>query len=217
MSWDGSWKTPFFDVNVANLDVGAADQKLLLTILATHDIKVDYEAVAASFGSHCTPRAVQERIKKLKIMAKNDDVSGPDSTPPKASTSAAPKAAVPKSKADAKSKVTDGNIQSRKKRKVNNGGTAAVNNDSNEAKNELGFDAKRKIDEMLVFNDGSDGHTVVKEEPFNFDGDLSDSGLSFHGIFAPLGCTSRGLRHASVVSALKAYFVFLVAVHKNKH
>ncbi|KAL8784693.1 MAG: hypothetical protein Q9195_008931 [Heterodermia aff. obscurata] len=153
----------------------AADQKLLLAILATHDIKLNYDAVAAIFGPHCTARAVHERIKKLKIMAKEDDDSSPDSTPTK-STAAAKKAVVPKSKANAKSKGPDGNVQTPKKRKTNNAGIAATKTDSGEGvkKGEPVLGDKRKIDEILVSDDGNDGHTPVKEEPPNFDGDLSD-------------------------------------------
>ena len=46
---------------------GAADQQLLLNILDEHTISVNFEGVAARLG--CTPRAVQERLKKLKKMA----------------------------------------------------------------------------------------------------------------------------------------------------
>ena len=46
---------------------GAADQQLLLTILSEHAISVNFELVADRLG--CTPRAVQERLKKLKKMA----------------------------------------------------------------------------------------------------------------------------------------------------
>ena len=58
--------------------IGDADQQLLLSILATHAIKVDFDAIAARVGPPCTPRAAQERIKKLKKMAKDRgfDVSG---------------------------------------------------------------------------------------------------------------------------------------------
>ncbi|KAF8245749.1 hypothetical protein K440DRAFT_645579 [Wilcoxina mikolae CBS 423.85] len=41
-----------------------ADQSLLLAILSTHRITVDYTRVAAALG--CTPRACEERIKKLR-------------------------------------------------------------------------------------------------------------------------------------------------------
>ena len=195
-------------------------------------------------GSHCTPRAVQERIKKLKIMAKNDNVSSPDSAPSKAFTAAIKKAAVPKSKANAKFKASKGNVLTLKKRKTNNGGIAAISTDSDEgsliesdstpskkahprAINRVKTTKpvlvnKRKIDEMLVFGDGNNSHTavkeedtVVKEEPFILDGDLSDSKLSFLGIFATIDCNAQGLRHVSAASASKTYFVLLVAVHKK--
>lgn len=177
-------------------------------------------------------------------MAKKDNVSSPDSTPSKAPTAATKKAAVPKFKANAKSKFPKGNVQTLKKRKANNGGIAAVSTDSDEgsltegdstpskkahsrAINGVGTKKpvlvnKRKIDEMLVFGDGNNSHTVVeeedtvvKEEPFIFDGDLSDSRLFFPGIFATIECNSRGLRHFSAASALKTYFVLLIVVHKK--
>ncbi|MCJ1336484.1 hypothetical protein MMC09_001760 [Bachmanniomyces sp. S44760] len=50
---------------------GPANQQLLLSILAAHDIKVDFGAVAARLG--CTARAVQEQLKKLKKMAKDQE------------------------------------------------------------------------------------------------------------------------------------------------
>lgn len=48
---------------------GDANSQLLLSILAVHDIKVDFEAVAALMGPNCTSRAVQEQLKKLKKLA----------------------------------------------------------------------------------------------------------------------------------------------------
>ncbi|KAI9850497.1 MAG: hypothetical protein M1830_007014 [Pleopsidium flavum] len=54
---------------------GVADQQLLLSILAAHEIKIDFDAVAANLG--CTPRAVQERLKKLKKVAGEQNSAGP--------------------------------------------------------------------------------------------------------------------------------------------
>ncbi len=48
--------------------IGATDNQILCYILASHSIRIDFEAVAAWLGPNCTPRAVQERIKKLKKM-----------------------------------------------------------------------------------------------------------------------------------------------------
>jgi hypothetical protein len=42
---------------------------LLLSILAVHEVKVDFDAVSALMGPNCTSRAVQEQLKKLKKMA----------------------------------------------------------------------------------------------------------------------------------------------------
>ena len=52
-----------------------ADQQLLLAILAAHEVKIDFEAVASRLGEHCTPRAVVERLKKLKKQAIGQDHS----------------------------------------------------------------------------------------------------------------------------------------------
>lgn len=43
-----------------------ADQKLMMAIIATHAIQIDFVAVAERLGNVCTPRAVQERLKKIK-------------------------------------------------------------------------------------------------------------------------------------------------------
>ena len=62
-----------------------ADQQLLLAILAAHEVKIDFEAVASRLGEHCTPRAVVERLKKLKKQAAAQDYSASSSAPmPKA-------------------------------------------------------------------------------------------------------------------------------------
>lgn len=52
--------------------IGEADQHLLLAILASQPVKVDSTAVAAMLGPACTPRAVEERLKKLKKKARED-------------------------------------------------------------------------------------------------------------------------------------------------
>ncbi|TKA64208.1 hypothetical protein B0A49_09166 [Cryomyces minteri] len=53
---------------------GEADLKLLLAILKTQNVTVDFDTVAQELSTPsvvCTPRAVQERLKKLKKMATN--------------------------------------------------------------------------------------------------------------------------------------------------
>lgn len=37
-----------------------------MALIATHAIQVDFTAVAGTMGNICTPRAIQERLKKLK-------------------------------------------------------------------------------------------------------------------------------------------------------
>ncbi|KAI9835961.1 MAG: hypothetical protein M1837_003573 [Sclerophora amabilis] len=49
---------------------GEADQHLLLSILQTHTIKLDHDAIAKQLGPQCTPRAVVERLKTLRRMAR---------------------------------------------------------------------------------------------------------------------------------------------------
>ena len=132
-------------------------------------------------------------------MAKNEDASSPDSTPSKTPTVAAKKAADPKAKAEAKSILFDGTTVAGKKRKTNKGGMLLSSDEGNilqggasvsqikdqfgavekAVKNEPALGNKRKLHEMLDVNDGNDTHTMVKEEPRNFDGDLSDSESSF--------------------------------------
>ena len=170
-------------------------------------------------------------------MAKNDHVPSPASSPSKASSAAAKKAAVPKVKANTKSKVTKDDMQALKKRKANNSGLAVANIDSDEGSLTEGEAAanqtnshsrainevettepslanKRKIDEMLVFHEDKDSHNGIKvEEPFNFDGDLSNSESSIPSIFASIACTFiacisiactfGGLQHVSAASSPK--------------
>lgn len=72
--------------HVISLELGDADQHMLLCILAKHQIKLDYGAIAQGLGEHCTARAVEERVKKLKKMAKERGFEGldADGTPKKA-------------------------------------------------------------------------------------------------------------------------------------
>lgn len=52
------------------------DRKLFLTILNHLDVKIDCNAASKAFeddGVPCTARAVEERLKKLKKMAQEDD------------------------------------------------------------------------------------------------------------------------------------------------
>ena len=48
---------------------GEAIEQLLLAILGAHDIQLDYAAVSKTLG--CTPRAVQEQLRKLKLKARD--------------------------------------------------------------------------------------------------------------------------------------------------
>lgn len=87
-----------------SVSLGDADQHLLLAILATHHVKLDYVAVAKRLGPQCTGRAVEERLKKLKRMARECgfDPSATDAdqdSPP--GSSVKPAAAPPPTKAEA--------------------------------------------------------------------------------------------------------------------
>ncbi|TGZ77003.1 hypothetical protein EX30DRAFT_398863 [Ascodesmis nigricans] len=46
-----------------------ADARLFLAILAEHPVKVDYKKVAERFGNGATPRAIVERLQKLRAKA----------------------------------------------------------------------------------------------------------------------------------------------------
>lgn len=59
--------------------IADADRKLLLAIISAQSVKVDSPAVASilSVGEvTCTPRAVEERIKKLKKIAREQGYVG---------------------------------------------------------------------------------------------------------------------------------------------
>ena len=47
-----------------------ADLQLLLTVISVHEVKIDYAAVTAALGFGCSPRAVEERLKKIKKRAR---------------------------------------------------------------------------------------------------------------------------------------------------
>ncbi|CAF9927639.1 MAG: hypothetical protein HETSPECPRED_006635 [Heterodermia speciosa] len=157
----------------------AADQKLFLVILAIHEIKVDFEAVARSFD--CTPRAIQERIKRIKLMAKNEGVSSADSTPSKPPKATVKDTGNMKIKINTKAKAPGEGVHTRKKRKTDNGGSVAVDT----SKKEITLAALREMDDMPVLEDDSDD-AVVKKEPFDFDADFdADADLSGISAFDP--------------------------------
>ena len=85
MTWNGKFHpisafVPVFDFTSFRLVLQAywrswlaeTHQKLLLLIIGLNKIQVDFEAVASAFGPDCTPRAVQEQLKKLKKKAKEN-------------------------------------------------------------------------------------------------------------------------------------------------
>ncbi|KAL4999277.1 hypothetical protein BDV10DRAFT_56857 [Aspergillus recurvatus] len=47
-----------------------ADAKLLVAIIATNTVKLDWKAIAEFMGTECTPIAVQRRIQRIKEKAK---------------------------------------------------------------------------------------------------------------------------------------------------
>lgn len=57
------------------------DQKILLALIPQIQGKIDYVAIATAIGEGCTERAVVERVKALKQMAKSGDGSGTSSAP----------------------------------------------------------------------------------------------------------------------------------------
>ncbi|GIJ84726.1 hypothetical protein Asppvi_003577 [Aspergillus pseudoviridinutans] len=58
-----------------------ADAKLLLGIIATSNVKPDYEALAKYMGPDCTVYAIQHRIRKLKDAGAAASADGDSSTP----------------------------------------------------------------------------------------------------------------------------------------
>lgn len=61
-------------------DLGT-DRTILLAILETHKITVDYEAVAHKIGNGCTAAAVYQQVNKLKKMAQtNKDIRNKPTT-----------------------------------------------------------------------------------------------------------------------------------------
>lgn len=196
MTWDGKSqqhlpiipRIPAYSNNTAT-----ANEQLLLTILATHDIKVDFPAVAASFGPHCSPRAVQEQIKKLKIKAKTDGPTAPDAKTN--GSGPASKKTTPKVKTD--TKATNGVKHTSKKRKTNGGGVGLLSPMSEDGQNSDGgavpepkrdigssdangtakriLAAKRKAEEMSMTEEGDgDGVAVKAEGGYQHEDDLSD-------------------------------------------
>ena len=114
--------------------IGAADQKILLALLEEikdQEVKIDFAKIALSLGPHCTTRAVQERIKKLKKMAATQEAEGPAAAPPTptkvtkkkpakttaATTKAAAKGANKKATVE-KGKDTGGNPKGKKRQRV---------------------------------------------------------------------------------------------------
>lgn len=51
----------------------STDRILLLAILETHKIVIDYEAVAREIGNGCTASAVYQQVHKLKRLAQNNN------------------------------------------------------------------------------------------------------------------------------------------------
>ncbi|KAL2357237.1 hypothetical protein BJ546DRAFT_1058838 [Cryomyces antarcticus] len=100
---------------------GGADLKLLLAILKTQNVTVDFDSVAQELSTPsvvCTPRAVQERLKKLKKIAANGRQVTSTGSGPKQ------KVATPRKKKAAKG---DDDVESpAKKRKVATPKTPAV-------------------------------------------------------------------------------------------
>ena len=61
--------------------IASADAQLLIAIIAEQSVTLNFDAVASRLG--CTPRAVQERLKKLKKLAAGQVDGAPPITPSK--------------------------------------------------------------------------------------------------------------------------------------
>ena len=121
---------------------GEANEKLLLAILGAHDIQLDYAAVSKTLG--CTPRAVQEQLRKLKLRARDDGSSASpgskgigDAKPSPARKRKAAPAEVDKSVKRRISKVT--------KKQSDDGSEASDNNSEAGDKKERTAIVKREI------------------------------------------------------------------------
>lgn len=99
--------------------VAAADQHLLLAILSAHKVTVNYASVARIIG--CTPRACEERLKKLRKEAKDwgggCDLSSESAPPPPPPPP--PEEAKVKARASASKSV--GGVTKKKKKKEKRG------------------------------------------------------------------------------------------------
>lgn len=92
---------------------------MLVSILKLQDVKVDFEAVANELSTDtitCTPRAVQEQLKKLKKVARKDD-DGPETGKDGATPNAKPKTTTPASKRKTAIDPTDAGTPTKKGRK----------------------------------------------------------------------------------------------------
>lgn len=72
MTWDGKFAFVTNPIEQRLTLTGDADAKLLLAVLRTSNVKIDADAVSQELSTDtitCTPRAVQERLKKLKKVA----------------------------------------------------------------------------------------------------------------------------------------------------
>ncbi|MCJ1363908.1 hypothetical protein MMC16_003017 [Acarospora aff. strigata] len=151
---------------------GAADQHLLLSILTTHDVKVDFDVVAANLG--CTPRAVQERLKKLKkiaaeqkdadpnapktptktkaVITENGDATTPTPKKRKVATpkSTTPKSSTPKKSATAAKDKKEGRAQKIKAEKLYEADGGVTAEPHAEEDYDLGgYEMDPDIDEMV--------------------------------------------------------------------
>lgn len=103
-----------------------ADQQLLLAILAAHEVKIDFEAVASRLGEHCTPRAVVERLKKLKKQAIAQDDSASSAPMPRAPPVKKRKVAVPGENAATDNESAAGGVEKSAQAQVTATGTLSA-------------------------------------------------------------------------------------------
>ncbi|KAH0555644.1 hypothetical protein GP486_006411, partial [Trichoglossum hirsutum] len=110
-----------------------ADQQLLLSILATHTIVLNHAAIAERIGPHCTPRAVVERIKKLKKMSKDGGFD-------KGGGGYVPKVSKATGSSSKRKNITPDNTPSPKKAKVD---IVKFDEDSDEIKDVIGMNVAK--------------------------------------------------------------------------
>ena len=127
--------------------------------MAIHKIQPDFKAVAARMGENCTPRAVQEQLKKLRKLAANqEDGAGGHSAPSKGLLGGTAGESASSSK---RKGAAAGGKGANKKRKVevkDDGGMANVKDEKGDRDSEM-------RDGLQGSETDEEGETIKEENP----------------------------------------------------